>query len=280
MKPLACVVLSLRCQPGLVSAVQSLRAQGDGPELTVVNSGGGDAHAVLAAAGIDDVHVVDRPERLFPGGARNEGIRATSAPFVAFLAADCTAEPGWIAGRLARHAAGARVVAGAMTNAYPRSAVAQASYALLFHTRRPESGLMVRRLFSASYDRALFEEYGLFRDDLRVGEDSDLHRRFEGEVAIQWAPEVRAAHSHERRVLPALQEHFGRGRRARRALSEIEGGDWRRTIARGQAHNIRAGAGALWHDACTAHERATAVRAAALMPLLAAAYVTGAFMPA
>ena len=40
--------------------------------------------------------VVESTERLLPGGARNVGIANTDGTFVAFLAADCIAEPGWI----------------------------------------------------------------------------------------------------------------------------------------------------------------------------------------
>src|SRR5262249_39445175 len=85
---LACVVLSLENEPGLVDAVRSILAQRPTPEVVVVNSGGGDPASTLRAAGID-VPVIDVRRRLLPGAVRNLGIGATSAPVVAFLAADC-----------------------------------------------------------------------------------------------------------------------------------------------------------------------------------------------
>ncbi|HYH47235.1 MAG TPA: glycosyltransferase family A protein, partial [Thermoanaerobaculia bacterium] len=91
---LACVVLALGNPPELAAAVRSLLDQGEPMEVVVVNSAGGGAAATLAAAGLA-VPVIERPERLLPGAARNLGIAATRAPFVAFLAADCWAEPGW-----------------------------------------------------------------------------------------------------------------------------------------------------------------------------------------
>src|SRR5688572_15177048 len=84
---LACVVLALGNPPELAAAVRSLLDQGEPLEVVVVNSAGGGAAATLAAAGLA-VPVVERPERLLPGAARNLGIAATRAPFVAFLAAD------------------------------------------------------------------------------------------------------------------------------------------------------------------------------------------------
>jgi glycosyltransferase involved in cell wall biosynthesis len=90
---IACAVLSLRNEPGLTAAVQSLLAQEEPLEVVVVNSGGHDPTDTLREAGIE-VPVIHRKERLYVGGARNLGIDATRAPYVAFLAADCIALPG------------------------------------------------------------------------------------------------------------------------------------------------------------------------------------------
>ncbi len=168
---LACVVLSLRCTPGLVEAVRSLEEQSPRPEIVVVNSGGGDPAAMLRAAGLD-VRVINRHDRLLPGAARNLGIAATRKRYVAFLAADCRAEPGWVAARLRAHRAGAKAVASAMTNAFPESLVASAAYLRLHWRRMPDTPSSERLLYSVSYERTLFERFGGFREDLREGEDT------------------------------------------------------------------------------------------------------------
>src|SRR5437879_6998899 len=124
---LACVVLSLCNEPGLVAAVRSLLAQDTPAEIVVVNSGGGDPGATLREAGIS-IEVTTRHERLNPGAARNLGVAGTRAPYVAFLAADCIAEPGWVSGRLRGHRSGALAVASAVTYAGPHSSYALASY--------------------------------------------------------------------------------------------------------------------------------------------------------
>ncbi|MBL8591518.1 MAG: glycosyltransferase family 2 protein, partial [Devosia sp.] len=96
---LAVVVLSVGAPPELRLAVESLLRQPEPLEIVVVNSGGGDLAAVLPAApGISTVTVEGL---LWPGAARNAGIRATSAPWVAFLASDLVAAPDWAAERLA-----------------------------------------------------------------------------------------------------------------------------------------------------------------------------------
>jgi len=93
---LACVVMSFRGREDVVRAVTSLVRQDVRAEILVVNSGGGSPAERLRDAGLA-VPVLDVPEPLTPGAARNAGIAATRAPFVAFLAADCWAAPGWIA---------------------------------------------------------------------------------------------------------------------------------------------------------------------------------------
>jgi glycosyltransferase involved in cell wall biosynthesis len=211
---LACVVLSLECAPGLVAAVRSLADQEPRPEIVVVNSGGGEPAPVLRAAGLD-VAVVDRREPLLPGAARNLGIAATRGRFLAFLAADCRAEPGWVAGRLHAHRAGARAVASVMTNAFPDNLVASASYLRLHMGRMPDTPAGERLLYSVSYDRMLFEQYGLFREDLREGEDTDFNDRLRRDVDIAWTPEVRTAHANPTRLWDLLRDQYERGTRSR-----------------------------------------------------------------
>ena len=133
MPELACAVLSLGDERGLIDAVRSLLDQSAPVEVVVVNSGGGDPAARLAAAQLD-VRAVSVDGRLYPGAVRNIGIELTQAPFVAFLAADCIATPGWAVGRLREHRAGAVAVASSPGNAYPESKSASASM-LLLHNR-------------------------------------------------------------------------------------------------------------------------------------------------
>jgi hypothetical protein len=113
---LAVVVIALGAPIEAVDAVRSLIEQKPPVEIVVVNTGGGGMAALLARHGID-VPVIEREERLYAGAARNIGIRATRAPYVAFLASDCRATKGWARKRLAAHRAGAAAVGCAMQKA-------------------------------------------------------------------------------------------------------------------------------------------------------------------
>ena len=110
---LAVVVMAYQAPLSLVPTVLSILKQIPRPEIVVINSGGGNAQQLLTDARID-VKVIESPHRLLPGGARNLGIHATQARYVAFLAADCTAETGWIAQRLKAHHQGHSSVASAL----------------------------------------------------------------------------------------------------------------------------------------------------------------------
>ncbi|HEX2253785.1 MAG TPA: glycosyltransferase, partial [Thermoanaerobaculia bacterium] len=238
---LACVVLSLGNEPGLVDAVRSLLAQGheageNGLELVVVNSGGGGAAAALARAGIGrsgtPVRVVERSERLFAGAARNLGIAATTAPFVAFLAADCVAAPGWVAARLRRHRGGAAAVASALLHTAPRNPVAWAAHVALYSRRMPGVPASERLLYGVSYARELFHRFGPFPEDLRAGEDTVFHQRLAAAaVAIEWAPEVCTRHRNPRRLAPLLADQYRRGARSAAAWAAIPAGPPRRRVA-------------------------------------------------
>jgi GT2 family glycosyltransferase len=221
---LVCAVLSLRAQPGLVAATRSLVEQEPRPEVVVVNSGGGDPGADLARAGLD-VPVVDVEERLYAGGARNRAIEATSARYVAFLAGDSEAEPGWVAGRLRAHSEGAEAVACALTCPPGSSRSATAAHLLLNWRRMPGAEPPDRLLFGLSYDRRLFDRFGLFREDLRVGEDSEFNRRIRESVTTAWAPDVRTRHPHPERARDFLADQRRRGRRRAAARKRIYGKD-------------------------------------------------------
>ncbi|HEX6202809.1 MAG TPA: glycosyltransferase [Thermoanaerobaculia bacterium] len=271
---LAVVVLSLRNQAGLGAAVRSLLGQGEPLELVVVDSGGGGGAAALAAAGVP-VPVIEHREVLLPGAARNAGIAATSAPWVAFLAADCRAEPGWAAARRAAHAAGHAAVASAVVNPYRRNLCAWAMQASLFAARMPGTPPEHRLLYGASYRRDLFDRCGLFREDLEGGEDSDFHQRLGHRgIAIAWEPRVRTAHDHPRSLGALLADHHRRGRRTAASLERLSHAraPW---VARRVLVRVRHTLPLAWRSAAPGERRWIAA-AAPLVVLAAAAYAAGA----
>lgn len=221
-KEIATIVLSYRAQPNVVGAVRSLLDQSEPTEIMVVNSGGGSARELLRAEGIS-VPCLDYPERMFVGGARNRGIEHTRSRYVAFLAGDCRARPGWIKHRLEAHRAGARAVASAIVNSDPRSRVANAAYIGMFMRRLPGLPAHEAIRFGASYDRALFDEFGLFDESLRSGEDTDFLQRLPLDSKPAWDGRIQTVHLNETELIPLLRDQFGRGVRYGKEMRHVFG---------------------------------------------------------
>lgn len=270
---LAVVVIALRAQWGIEDAVRSLREQAAGCELLVVNSGGGDVAERLAAADCA-VPVREIAAPVYPGAARNAGVAATRARFVAFLAADCRALPGWVEGRATAHGQGAPVVASAVVNPHRRNPCSWATQALLFARRMPGVPPPRALLYGCSYDRALLERCGGFREDLRAGEDTELHQRLAGEAAVLWCPQVRTAHRHPTTLPGLFADQLARGRRSARAWADLGRPD-RRAVARAAFARLPECARLTW-TAAEPRDRPWLALALPLLPFATAAYALGA----
>jgi GT2 family glycosyltransferase len=205
------VVLSHGDEPLILDALDSLAALAVPLEVVVSHSGQGSTPRRVAAAH-PAVRIVESIDRRLPGAARNAGVAATSAPFVAFLAADCVVQPGWAARRLARHEAGAAAVASAMTA--PAEPAALASHLLQHWSRMPHRLPRQPERFGVSYSRALLEQVGEFREDLAIAEDAELNARvLAAGITIEWAPDVLLAHAYPQTVRELVVDAFARSRR-------------------------------------------------------------------
>ncbi|MFC3088745.1 glycosyltransferase [Tabrizicola soli] len=188
---LATVVIGFRSQPGLLSAVRSVLDQGT--EIVVVNSGGGSVRADLAPVA-DRIRLITSDTPLRVGAARNIGVAASRAPFIAFLAGDCLAEPGWVAGRLARHHAGAASVSTAVSGLPGAGLVALAANRLRYSARNPFADPRSLSHYGQSCSRHLLGLSGHFPPALSAGEDTALNRAAVGFSQPHWTPGVVTLH--------------------------------------------------------------------------------------
>ncbi len=219
---LCVVVIATKADPRLVAAIRSLQAQDIPLEIVLVNSGGGAPAELLARHGIE-VPLLDLTERVYVGAARNLGIRATRAPYVAFLAADCRAHAGWARRRLELHRAGQMAVASAMVNSAPRSLISTAYHLMLFMRRLPGLPEQHAIRFGASFRREIFDCFGLYDEDMRSGEDSEFLARLPGSATPVWCCGVQTEHDNDIGFLRALAEMFARGRRYGRESARVKG---------------------------------------------------------
>ncbi len=221
------VVMGYRNETTIADAVRSvLDQEADARVEVVVVTSGGDESGNVVRHRFPTVAVIESEERLMPGGARNVGLEAARGEVVAFLAADCRAEPGWVHARLAAHRAGHPVVAGAVTAALPAGAVAWGSHLALYCGRLPGR----RRgpvcfpdpaAHGSSFDRDVLERVGPFDAALRIGEDTDFTRRLaDADIPVWFEPSVRTAHRGPGRVGELIADHCERGRRSVRHLHD------------------------------------------------------------
>ncbi|HEX8743536.1 MAG TPA: glycosyltransferase family A protein [Thermoleophilaceae bacterium] len=216
---LAIVVLSYRNDETILDAVDSVLAQGGPVELVVSHSGSGEAARLLARER-PDVRVTASAERRLPGAARNAGVAATRAPYVAFLSGDARARPGWVAGRLDRHRRGAQAVASAIV---PRGArlPAVAGCVVTHGYRLPGIDTPVRLRYGVSYSRSSLEAHGPFPEDREIGEDTAVNARLVAAgIDIELAREVVTEQAYAPTFAGLLADQFARGRRRGRILPE------------------------------------------------------------
>lgn len=212
------VVLAYRNDDTLAAAVGSLLDQerAEVTEIIVVVSGVEESGKIQHE--LPQVRVLESLERLLPGAARNVGVEAARGSIVAFLAADCIAEPGWVQHRLLAHDAGHLCVGSAVTIAGPRTPSSWGHYYSLFPNRLPSRpagivSLPDAAVHSTSFRRELLLEAGSFPNDVAAGEDTEMIQRLgERGVEIWFEPAVRTAHLEPTSLMTALKDHWRRGR--------------------------------------------------------------------
>ena len=155
-------------------------------EVLVVDSGEDDTAALVASYG-PRVQLIRSPTQLFPGPARNRGLRQARAPLIAFTDTDCVPDPGWLEAlhRASRAAMGAatQAVGGRILNGTPESLCGTALYLTEFVEF---AGTAVRRYPSIpscnlAWPRRLLDQHGDF-PEVFWGEEYILNTRLREQI--------------------------------------------------------------------------------------------------
>jgi len=196
-------------------------------EIIVVDSSADRTPEIVAAAH-PGVRLIRCEQRTDPGRARNLGIEAAAGETLAFIDADCTAEPGWLAGIDAARHEGHLASGGAILCANPAGQpAAWAGYLAEFREFLPEQPRrLVDHLPTANiaYHRSLFERFGLFPGEFYPQEDLVFNRRLrQGGQRILFDPAIIVRHWH-RPSTGAFLRHQRRIGRATAAVLRRFGG--------------------------------------------------------
>jgi glycosyltransferase involved in cell wall biosynthesis len=211
------VVLSYNSRQRIDAALRSLQAQDfDEPQEVIVVDSGEDGCAEYLAAAYPEMRLVRSERRLYPGPARNAGVRAARGRYVAFLPDDGIAEPDWLRRRVAKHREGFAAVGGAVTNGTPRHPVGTAGYLIEYPSLLPSKRVLERQgrtPHSLSYERSLLERLGPFPEDTPTGEDTVLNLRWvKAGASIGFDPEIKLAHRNLTGLRAYLRHQYAHGR--------------------------------------------------------------------
>ena len=190
--------------------------------VVVVDDGSPEPLAPVCAAFGERVRCL-RQENRGPAAARNAGVAASGADFVAFTDDDCLPEAGWV-GALRAAWAGEerRLVGGRVENALPGNRYSSASQALCDYLYRYFGAETGDAPFFTSNNmgcsRARFERLGGFdeRFPLAAGEDRDFGMRWrDAGGELRFAAGALVGHRHELGPLGFWRQHAAYGRGAR-----------------------------------------------------------------
>ena len=200
-------------------------------EVLVVDSGTDDTAALVAAYAAREgprVQLLRSATRLFPGPARNLGIRQARAPLIAFTDTDCAPEPGWLEAlhRASRAGSGGahQAVGGRILNGTPESLCGTALYLTEFVEF---AGTGVRRYASIpscnlAWPRPLLDQHGGF-PAVFWGEEYLLNTRLPGQILF--VPDMVVRHVNRTGFAETVRhaEKVGRGAALSRRLTGQHG---------------------------------------------------------
>jgi glycosyltransferase involved in cell wall biosynthesis len=195
----------------LRACLRSISLQTRRPEAVVVVDSASDDAVEAAARSFADAEVVRSERPLLAGAARNLGAGHARSPCLAFIDADCVAEPGWLEAAAAAIRAGANVVGGAVLDLYPWHPVAATDNLLQFadsSPHRPAGPASHLPSCSLALQRADFDSLGGFPEDIPVGEDVEFIARAVRAwgAGVRFVPTMRVRHA-GRRTLAGLWRH-------------------------------------------------------------------------
>ncbi len=144
-------------------------------EVIVVDSSS-DSTVSIISNKFSTVRLFHFDQKMFPGAARNEGVKQARGKIVAFLDAHCIADIYWLGNGLrAMKESGCLVVGGSLRNGNSASLVSVADYILAFNEF--SEGMPSRRVeFMPTCNllctKSVFDDVGGFEGGLRAGEDT------------------------------------------------------------------------------------------------------------
>ncbi len=188
---------------------------------TIVVVSGSSRTAAIVRERFPAVTLVELERRVFPGAARNAGLRVARGDYVSFPGSHVVLSPGSLQARMKAHELGYPMVTGSIRNG-TRTPSGWANYFLDHSTALPgrPAGELRSPPAHCSYDRDLLIAAGAFPENLRAGEDTFVNNRMFGAgLKAYRSPEIELTHvTRCDRPWQLLAHHWERGRALGRLL--------------------------------------------------------------
>jgi GT2 family glycosyltransferase len=184
-------------------------------EIVVVDSSPDETPQVIRQ-NFPTVHLVHLSQQTDPASARNLGVERAPGEALAFIDADCVAEPDWLRRLHAHLEAGYDAAGGAIANGNGETLISWAGYMCEFREFLPGGPARDAdnlTLGNAAYRRAAFRAVGGFPTGYFPQEDQVFHERFRQRgYRIRLDPQIVVAHFHRADWNEFLrhQRHIGR----------------------------------------------------------------------
>ncbi|MEJ2617999.1 MAG: glycosyltransferase [Ignavibacteriaceae bacterium] len=164
------------CSNDLYKCLERLRNQtfARNFEIIVVESGS-DSGVQKLASSLHNAKIISSSSLMYPGKARNSGVKHSKADFFAFIDADCVPVKGWLSAIYSSLKKGNDIVIGPVINLYPFHPVASVDNLFLF-TDFPKQRRSKKFEHFAGCNfgitRDLFQKIGGFNEDMKIAEDT------------------------------------------------------------------------------------------------------------
>lgn len=212
------IVPSYNSRRTIPGTLRSLRRQATGVKFEVIVVDSSDDNTdVMIAGDFPEVRLIHLTDRTWQAKARNVGARLARGEWLAFLDADCEADPDWVetaAGMLSRpevHGVGGR-----LRNANPDSAVSRAMFILQFRetipfqTPGPVGNMPANNI---AYRKEVLLALGGYAEDMGSSEEPLLHLAMkEKGWNLYFEPRMVAAHRNLEKLGAFLTHQLKQGR--------------------------------------------------------------------
>jgi GT2 family glycosyltransferase len=144
-------------------------------EVIVVDSSSDGTQEIIKEK-FPQIKLMHLEDKVFPGRARNIGIKNSQGKFIAFIDADCVAERDWLENLLSCHRkSDYAAVGGSIKNGTPKNIVGTIGYLTEFNEFTERQAMRLVDFIptcNACYRRNVFNTFGLFLTDIFPSEDS------------------------------------------------------------------------------------------------------------